>query len=145
MLIAGFGIGELIQSNEIVALGLKIISSIWLFYLAFMLRNISTEQTTNETKPKLGFIQLFLMQFVNPKAWIMAIGGAASYLPNLGNQPVNIFVFALVFCLIGLPCMMVWVLFGELISKFIKGERNNKMLGWVFFSLMILSVVLIWI
>jgi threonine/homoserine/homoserine lactone efflux protein len=93
----------------------------------------------------MGFYQGFFMQFVNPKAWIMAITGASAFLPNMGNIHLNVFVFAITFGIVGVPCMITWISFGDLISKLLKSERSNKILGWLLFVLMVLSIVMVWV
>lgn len=142
--IAGYGIAGVITSHPMVELTLKIASSIWLLYLAVVLRNINTahEETSNK---KLGFYKGFFMQFVNPKAWFMAISGASAFLPKLSSIHVNVFIFAMIFNLVGIPSMIIWVSFGDYISKFLQSEKANKILGLFLFILMLISIVMIWL
>jgi len=142
--ISGYGIGELIMQSPTVALILKIISSIWLLYLAFFLSKLSTVSKVN-SRSKMRIHHGFLMQFVNPKAWIMAISGASAFLPHLKNVHINVFVFAILYCLVGIPCMISWVKFGDVFSKLLKSEKSNHILGFVMFGLMLISILMIWI
>jgi threonine/homoserine/homoserine lactone efflux protein len=144
LLISGYGISEIILKNPTVGLVLKIISSIWLLYLAFVLSKINI-QLSNNSNAKIGFYQAFLMQFVNPKAWIVAISGASVFLPNLGNVNVNVLVFAFTFALVGVPCMIIWVKFGNLISIWLKSEKVNNILSLTIFTLMLSCIVLVWL
>lgn len=141
---SGYGIAEIITKNPTIDLVLKIISSIWLFYLAIVLSKLSPDISL-DSNSKIGFYQGFFMQFVNPKAWIMAITGASAFLPDLDNLHLSVFVFAITFGLVGVPCMISWISFGDLISRLLKSERVNRILGLVLFALMIISIVMIWI
>jgi len=141
---SGYGIAEIITKNPTIGLVLKIISSIWLFYLAIVLSKLSSDISV-DSNSKIGFYQGFFMQFVNPKAWIMAITGASAFLPDLDNLHISVFVFAITFGLVGVPCMISWISFGDLISRLLKSERTNRILGLVLFALMIISIVMIWI
>lgn len=141
---AGYGITEIITKNPTIGIVLRIISSIWLFYLAIVISKLSSDIAV-DSNSKLGFLQGFFMQFVNPKAWIMAITGASAFLPQLANPHISVFVFAITFGIVGIPCMITWVSFGDYISKLLKSEKANKILGIVFFVLMISSIVMIWI
>jgi threonine/homoserine/homoserine lactone efflux protein len=141
---SAYGIAEIITKNPTIGLILKIISSIWLFYLAFVLSKLSSEITI-VSKSKVGFYQGFFMQFVNPKAWIMAIAGTSAFLPHFDNIHLSVFVFAITFGLVGVPCMISWISFGDLISKLLKSEKTNRIIGLVLFVLMITSIVMIWI
>ncbi len=142
--ISGYGIGELIMRSPTVALVLRIISSVWLLYLAFLLSKLSTVSTV-DSKSKMGIYHGFFMQFVNPKAWIMAITGASAFLPKMDNVHISVFVFAITFGLVGIPCMISWVKFGDVFSKVLKSEKSNRILGFVMFGLMLISILMVWI
>jgi threonine/homoserine/homoserine lactone efflux protein len=140
---AGYGISKIITSSPTAGLVLKIIGSLWMLYLAFVLRKLSVD-TEPDKKAAIGFGQAFFMQFVNLKAWIMAISGASAFLPQSDNIHLNVFIYALSFGLVGFPCMKVWLKMGDVIAKIIKSEKASQMLGYTMFSLMIVSIVTIW-
>lgn len=142
--VAGYGIAEIITKNPTIGLVLKTISSIWLLYLAIVLSKLSSEISV-DSNSKIGFYQGFFMQFVNPKAWIMAITGASAFLPQLNNIHLSVFVYAITFGLVGIPCMISWILFGDLISRLLKSEKANQILGIVLFILMIMSIIMVWL
>jgi len=141
--ISAYGVGEIITQNQTYGLILKIVGSIWLFYLAFVLSKLNSDIKA-EKPVKLTFIQAYLMQFINPKAWIVAITGAGAFMPHLGNIHLNVFVLAISFNIVGLPCMLVWIKFGDLISKLIKSEKASRRLGYTLFGLMMISIAMIW-
>jgi threonine/homoserine/homoserine lactone efflux protein len=141
--IAGYGVGEIITQNQTYGLILKIVGSIWLFYLAIVMSKLNSEIKT-EKPVKLTFIQAYLLQFINPKAWIVVISGAGAFMPHLGSIYLNVFVLAISFNIIGAPCLLVWIKFGDLISKLIKSEKANRILGYTLFGLMMISIAMIW-
>jgi threonine/homoserine/homoserine lactone efflux protein len=143
LMVSGYGVGELITANQSIGLVLKVVSSVWLFYLAILMSKPSSE-ITSDTKSRIGFNQAFLFQFVNPKAWIMAITGASAFLPELNSIHLSVFLFAISFGVIGIPCMLSWIKFGELISKLLKSEIANRIIGYILFALMILSIAMVW-
>jgi threonine/homoserine/homoserine lactone efflux protein len=142
--LAGYGIANIIASNPAAGVILKIIGSVWMLYLAFLLRKLTVEAEPGK-KAAIGFGQAFSMQFVNMKAWIMAISGASAFLPQSSNMHLNVFVYAISFGLVGIPCMFIWLKMGDLIAKIIKSEQPGQVLGYTMFSLMIVSIVTIWI
>ena len=141
---AGYGISKIITSSPTAGLILKIVGSLWMLYLAFLLRKISVEVEPDK-KVAIGFGQAFFMQFVNLKAWIMAISGASAFLPQSNNIHLNVFIYAMSFGLVGFPCMILWLKMGDVIAKIIKSEKASQMLGYTMFFLMIVSVVTIWV
>ncbi len=142
--LAGYGIANIINNIPAMELVLKIAGSLWLIYLGFVLRKISIE-TGRKDQIAIGFWQAFAQQFVNIKAWVMAINGASVFLPKTDSLHLNVFLFATSFALVGVPCMIIWLKMGDMIAKIVKSERSNKILGYTMFSLMMITVVLIWI
>jgi threonine/homoserine/homoserine lactone efflux protein len=80
----GYGIANIITSNPTVGLVLRIVGSMWMLYLAFVLRKLNVEVESGK-KAVIGFGQAFSMQFVNLKAWVMAISGASAFLLQSNN------------------------------------------------------------
>jgi threonine/homoserine/homoserine lactone efflux protein len=142
--IAGYGIAELVTHNANIGLFLKVGGSLWLLYLAFVLSRLNSEIKT-EKPVKISFMQAFVLQFVNPKGWVMAISSASAFMPHLGSIHLNVLALAVTFNLVGLPCMFIWVKFGDLISKLIRSEKANRTLGFTLFGLMLISIAMIWI
>ncbi len=141
---AGYGIAKMVTSNPMAGLVLKIIGSLWMLYLAFILRKLNVDVEPDK-KAVIGFGEPFFMQFVNLKAWVMAITGASAFLPQSNNIHLNVFVYAISFGLVGFPCMIIWLKMGDVIAKIIKSEKANQMLGYMMFSLMIVSIATIWL
>lgn len=141
---AGYGIAEIITRNQVAGVALKIGGSAFLIYLAFLIRKIDVGIAPGKAN-LIGFWKILIMQFVNPKAWIMAVSGASAFLPQTGNIHFNVFVFSFSFCLIGIPCMLAWVLLGDAISRFLKSQRAHLFLGNILFLLLITSVIMIWV
>ena len=142
--LSGYSIAGMIAKNPSLELILKIISSCWLFYLAIVLSRLNAGSSV-DSKSRIGFFQGFFMQFINPKAWIMAISGASAFLPHFDNVHLSVLVFAMIFGIVGIPCMIAWILFGDLISSLLKSEKAHLFLGIVLFVLMNISIVMIWI
>jgi threonine/homoserine/homoserine lactone efflux protein len=142
--LAGYGIAQIVTNNLTIALLLRIVGSLWMFYLAFVLSrlNITIEPAG---KVEIGFGQAFTQQFANPKAWIMAISGAGAFMPQSANMHLNVFVYAMTFGVVGIPSMLVWLKMGDIIAKIIKSERAHRIAGFTIFTLMIASIVTIWL
>lgn len=142
--LSGYGIAKIITSSHTGEFILKIAGSLWMFYLAFVLSKLSIEMETSK-KPKIGFGQAFAQQFVNSKAWIMAISGASAFMPQFSSIHINVLLFASIFAFIGIPSMLVWLKMGDIIAKIIKSEKANRILGYTMFSLMLVTIATIWI
>lgn len=143
LFITGYGVAEIMIRNAAIALTLKILSSLWLLYLAYSLSNLQASQA-DSLKNKMGFVQMYLMQFVNPKAWIIAIAGASAFMPTYESMHTNVLIYAIGFPFVGIPCMLAWVSLGDVFSKILTSKRANKITGFILAGLLVLSVGLIW-
>lgn len=144
LFITGYGVAELMLRNDTIALTLKIVSSLWLLYLAYSLSKLDIKQPEG-LKKKVGFIQMFLMQFVNPKAWVISIAGASAFMPTYNNTHINVLIYAIGFPILGIPCMLTWLSFGDVFSRILRSEKTNKITGYILATLLVVSVGLIWL
>ena len=143
LLLSGYGIGALVTSNQTVKLVFKVLSTVWLVYLGWKVRHVGRVTKNTNEKP-MGYVQGFLFQFVNSKAWVMAVGGASAFLPDFGNIHLNVLFLATVYNLIGIPCMMTWVGAGNVFSRLLKTGKSRTITGWVLFGLMLVSAATVW-
>lgn len=66
----------------------------------------------------------FLIQFLNPKAWIACLSGISAF--NLENSHHMLFVFVIIYFLIYYPSLTSWALLGSRMQIFLKLEKNFK-------------------
>ena len=81
----------------------------WLVWLAWQIANAPAPGDGGRTRV-LGFAGAMAFQWINPKAWLIAVGAAGEYLsPHqpLIAQLTRIFI---VFLAVGMPCVLVWAL-----------------------------------
>lgn len=117
------------MSEELVSrflLGLKILGSGYLLWMAFTLfktANIGKlEINQNEKAKPFTFLQATLFQFINPKAWTMAITSLSVF--SLSEQIwVSNIAVILAFLLAGIFCCTGWALLGAKIGRHLKNER----------------------
>ena len=72
----------------------------------------------HEAKP-LGFWGAVLFQWVNPKAWVMAVTIMSAYVPP-GAGLLHIAPLGLMFAVLGFPCSSVWVGFGSALRSYLQ-------------------------
>ncbi|HGN3509350.1 TPA: LysE family translocator, partial [Providencia stuartii] len=127
MLIAvGMGVGALIKSSEIVYNILKYLGIAYLLWLAWkttISRSVGSAKNSNE-KP-LTLLEAALFQWVNPKAWMMAISGMALYTDST-NPYSSMLLVAVIFSLINFPSVTIWAMFGSELRERLKNPNVLK-------------------
>ncbi len=90
---------------------LQVVSVAYLLWLAW--RIAQAEPPDPSVAPRgrpLTFLQAAAFQWVNPKAWTMALGAVALYAP--GQEVAAVLWVAAVFGLVNLPCISAWTVLG---------------------------------
>ena len=118
---------------------LKVLSVIYLLYLAskIAMSDAAAKSTKGKSKP-FTFIQAAMFQWVNPKAWTMALTAISVYAPSKSLSAV-LFV-AITFGLVNLPCISGWVALGEKMQIFLNNKQRLKIFNIVMASLLVLSL-----
>jgi threonine/homoserine/homoserine lactone efflux protein len=145
MLIAvGMGISQLFELVPSLMLWLKILGVIYLSYLAL---KIATTPIQNTESSKLGpigkpftFIQAALFQWINPKAWIMAVGAMATYTTAGSDYLTQVFVIAGLFIIFGAPCTVVWLGFGKALKGFLSHASYQRIFNQCMALLLLASL-----
>jgi threonine/homoserine/homoserine lactone efflux protein len=79
-------------------------------------------------------------QWVNPKAWMMALGAVTTYTTPAAYFHLQILLIVLVLAVVGVASTSVWVLFGQLIRRYLTTPRRRIAFNWTMAGLLILSV-----
>src|SRR5690606_29792151 len=95
---------------------LKYVGAAYLLYLAWKIAQSGPLEGGQQRSRPFSFCQAALFQWVNPKAWVMAVGIIVTYTPQTGFY-WNLMIAALVCCLVNLPSLSVWVAFGTALQK----------------------------
>ena len=128
--LVGVGLMRLFDASPVTYLILKAFSVTYLLYLAW---KIATAASPDSAKPAPGsdsrkpltFFQAALFQWVNPKAWAMALTAISAYAP--ASQPVlGILAVALVCGAINLPSITTWVVLGTQLRRFLDHPRKLR-------------------
>lgn len=138
------GIGSLILAVPTIHLLLKILGSAYLLYLAWQLRSMAFGKDEQGAARPMSFAGAALFQFANPKAWVMAVTGAAAFLPPAQPVWVAIALFCAVFCAVNLPCIGVWAGTGAALRRYLAQPLWQRMFCSVMVLLTVYSAVAIW-
>ncbi|XID74578.1 LysE family translocator [Alkanindiges sp. WGS2144] len=124
--VTGLGVGAFLQQFPTLHLTLKLVSALYLVYLALQIaRSRSSSNEDNSTSKPMSFMQAALFQWVNPKAWMMAISAMIMF-SNTQAPLASMFWISTVFSLVGLPCVAIWVVFGVGLKRFLSQPQYLK-------------------
>ena len=108
VLAVGLGLGGVFKAMPMAYTVLRYLGATYLLYLAWKVATSGPLSASEAAHGEpLGFWGAAAFQWVNPKAWVMAVGAITTYTPSQGYI-TNVFVIALVFAIINLPSVCVW-------------------------------------
>jgi threonine/homoserine/homoserine lactone efflux protein len=126
VLSVGLGLGQLFEQVPLLYSVLRYVGAAYLLYLAWKIANAGApnSQASASGKP-FSFLQAAAFQWVNPKAWIMAIGAITTYTPQ-ENFVVNVLLISGLFALVNCPTMSVWTVLGSLLRNWLQDARRLR-------------------
>lgn len=102
---------------------LRICSIVYLSYLAWKIAMAKSLSTQTTDKP-ISSIQAALFQWVNPKAWAMALTAVTVYAPSHSLAAVGL--IALICGVVNMPSVFIWVLLGSKIQRFLNSALRLR-------------------
>ncbi|ATR83466.1 lysine transporter LysE [Pseudomonas sp. HLS-6] len=140
VLAVGFGLGEVFKTFPPLYTLLRYVGAAYLLYLAWKIATSGPlSATRSETPRPLGFWGAAAFQWVNPKAWVMAVGAITTYTPAQGYL-TNVMVIATLFALVNLPSVCVWVMFGSALRQVLQNPRWLMAFNWLMAGLLVISL-----
>jgi threonine/homoserine/homoserine lactone efflux protein len=139
------GVGSLVVALPSIHVLLKIFGSGYLLYLAWQLRRTAIRQDAAASAKPLSFIGAAMFQFVNPKAWVMAVSGSAAFLPPVQPVWMSVLLFCLVFCAINLPCVGLWAGTGAALRRYLTQPFWQRVFCMLMALFTVYSAAAIWI
>ncbi len=120
-----FGLGKIFLIYPQIQFYMKILCFLYLLYLAWKMIG-SFDMVKKEIGRPLRFYEASLFQFINPKAWSIAITVASGFFPTEENIFIGILFVTITAAVICFPSICVWALFGSSLKKYISNYRVKK-------------------
>jgi threonine/homoserine/homoserine lactone efflux protein len=111
VVIVGFGLGAVLDVVPGVMTVLRYGALAYTVWLAWKLGSSGSLGTGKSGAQPMSFMSACLFQWVNPKAWVMALTATALYTTTQGYF-ISVLLVAAVFGLIGMPFIAIWAGFG---------------------------------
>lgn len=147
LLSSAFGVAALLIIYPALHIGLKIVGSAYLLWLAWKTATSSYQRLDipAKTSQAVSGFQGGLLQFLNPKAWMMGLGAVGSFSLSGDAYLGSVIAISVIMVIVNFVAGIVWILGGTLISLFLQSRCS-----WFIFNISMglltaLCVPLIWI
>lgn len=124
--LAGVGGEAVMRAVPLLATILKGAGIAYLLYLAWKIGTAGRPEAGSRAQP-LTFPQAVAFQLINPKGLAMAISSHATFrIPELGEWG-SIFTVTGMFLIVGMPCTLIWALFGQAVGRWLRDDRRLRL------------------
>ena len=110
VLLVGLGAAQAMDRVPLMEPALRAACLAFILWMAWKLARAALDESTPRPTAPMTFVQAAAFQWINPKAWAMALTAMAVYAPDRSILAVSI--VALVFGAINLPSVLVWAAMG---------------------------------
>lgn len=139
-LAVGFGLGALLLAAPKAYTILKYAGAAYLLYLAWAIATATPDLDAEAGgSTPITFLQAALFQWLNPKAWVMAVGAISTY-SGVASYPHNVLLIAGLFCLLGLFSSGLWLGFGTGLRRLLTSTRTVRLINLAMALLLVLSI-----
>ena len=137
-----FGLANLFLLYPQIQFYMKILCFFYLLYLSWTIIG-SFSLIKKESGRPLKLYEAAAFQFINPKAWTIAITVVSAFFPSGENFIVATAFLTLTAALVCFPSICVWAIFGNSLRLFIKNNKIKKIIEYILAILLVLTALII--
>lgn len=139
IVIVGLGLMQIFDRFPLVHQVLTYVSVVYLLWLAWKIATSEMPDIATHRARPMTFIQAALFQWVNPKAWQMALTAITLYAPDRSLWAIG--MVAMIFGLINLPCVSSWTLLGQRMRRVLSNRTRLIAFNWSMALLLVATLV----
>ncbi len=138
--VMGLGLAELVAAAPRLQAVLKAVAAVYLVFLAWRIATAAAPVPGRRSRSRpLTFTEAAAFQWINPKAWAMALTALAAYVPPEGGLGATLTVAA-VFGLVNLPSVAIWVGLGTQLRRWLERPSRRRAFNAAMAALLLLSL-----
>ena len=136
LLFIGLGFHKIIGLYPFVLEYIAVAGSMFIVYMGYLIASSKPELNIEEQKHP-QFAQGFLLQWLNPKAWVASVAGVSLFSTPDSNQVFLTFVF--VYAVVCYACLFSWSVLGEKVTVVLNSEFRLALFNRIMGGLLIVT------
>jgi|TARA_B100000427_G_C15511044_1_gene596184 threonine/homoserine/homoserine lactone efflux protein len=140
--LVSLGLGNLFLKFPDLQFYMKVLCFFYLLYLSWTIIG-SFSLIKRESGRPLKLYEAAAFQFINPKAWTIAITVVSAFFPTEENFFIATAFLTLTAALVCFPSICVWAIFGNSLRLFIKDNKTKKIIEYILAILLVLTAFVI--
>jgi threonine/homoserine/homoserine lactone efflux protein len=136
----GFGLGALLKSFPVLDLAFKVACGAYMLWIAWKIGNTHTIGEAKTGARPMTFLEAAAFQWINPKAWAMAVTAMATY-TNPEAFDLSVLLVGAVFAIVNVPSVSCWAGFGSVLREWLSVPPRLK---WFNITMALVLVLSLW-
>ncbi|HTO34091.1 MAG TPA: LysE family translocator [Pararhizobium sp.] len=140
LIAVGLGLGAILHSVPLLYTALKFAGGAYLIWIAW---KIGTSRTLSDGRAgavPMTFLQAAAFQWINPKAWVMAVTAMATY-TSAQSYLFSVMIVGIIFAVVNVPSVSTWAGFGSALRQWLSHPVRLK---WFNITMAVLLVLSLW-
>ena len=141
IVLVGAGLVGLFELFPVLQTVMKALSIAYLLFLAWKTANAAPPTEGAVGGKPLTFLQAAAFQWVNPKAWFMALTAISVYAPT--RDLASVVMVAAIFACSNFPSINIWTLLGVQVRRWLSSPERLRLFNWTMAGLLVASLAII--
>ncbi|MFF7710550.1 LysE family transporter [Pseudomonas sp. NPDC007930] len=142
--LAGLGLGELVGQRPALQWALKLVGSLYLLWLAWLIARSGAPASGAAVARPLGLGKAMLLLLANPKSWAMTVSAAAAFSP-LASSPYHLaLLLGAAFALAACVSLGLWCALGVLLARRLRSAWQWRLFNGLMAALLVVSIIPMW-
>ncbi|MFV0358458.1 LysE family translocator [Tropicimonas sp.] len=139
VLLVGLGLAQVFERFPVAGTVLRVVSVVYLLWLAWKIGTAAAPGAGQGAGRPFSFLQAAGFQWVNPKAWTMALTAVSVYNPD--HSLLALTTTTAIFALVTLPSCSGWMLLGQQMARVLTNRARLRLFNGVMAALLVGSLV----
>lgn len=135
----GLGLAQVLKASPVLFSVLRWGAAAYILYIACRMVTAKGAGVAVTGEKPMSFLGAAAFQWINPKAWVMALGAVATYAEH-DRFFLDVMIISGAFMLINTPCALAWTSFGSAIRRWFKKPVHLKAFNWTMAALLVASL-----
>lgn len=139
ILMIGVGVMQLFDAWPVSYVVLRVASVAYILWLAWKIATSAPPEDVSSDARPLTFLQAAGFQWVNPKAWSMALGAITLYATSRDYSAI-VWVAA-TYAVIGTASALTWTVLGTGVRRLLTRPERLRIFNWIMAALLVASMI----
>ena len=136
----GLGLGALLHTVPLLYTVLKFAGGAYLLWIAWKIGSSRSLSEGKTSAAPMSFLSAAAFQWINPKAWVMAVTAMATY-TNPDVYFISVLIVGFAFALVNVPSVSTWAGFDSALRDWLSDPKRLK---WFNITMALLLVLSLW-